>query len=89
MIKLQVTGRGWGVFWEGAQLPPPIASIQVKAPNTQSQAWGKPVLNFPSAPPQWGFPGESDSKESAYNAGDPGSIPGLGRSPGEGNGYPL
>ena len=31
----------------------------------------------------------SDSKESAWNAGDPGSIPGSGRSPGEGNGYPL
>ena len=31
----------------------------------------------------------SDSKESAHSAGDPGSIPGLGRSPGEGNGYPL
>ena len=29
----------------------------------------------------------SDSKESTYNAGDPGSIPGLGRSPGEENGY--
>ena len=29
------------------------------------------------------------SKESAYSAGDPGSIPGLGRSPGEGNGDPL
>ena len=28
-------------------------------------------------------------KASAYNAGDPGSIPGLGRSPGEGNGSPL
>ena len=35
------------------------------------------------------FPGGSDSKASAYNAGDPGSIPGLGRSPGEGNGNPL
>ena len=33
-----------------------------------------------------GFPGGSDSKESACNAGDPGSIPGSGRSPGEGNG---
>ena len=31
----------------------------------------------------------SDSKESACNAGDPGSIPGSGRSPGEGNGNPL
>ena len=36
-----------------------------------------------------GFPGGSDGKESACNAGDLGSIPGLGRSPGEGNGYPL
>ena len=36
-----------------------------------------------------GFPGGSDSKESACNAGDPGSIPGSGRYPGEGNGNPL
>ena len=36
-----------------------------------------------------GFPGGSDSKESAYNEGDLGSIPGLGRSPGERNGNPL
>ena len=36
-----------------------------------------------------GFPGGSDSKESACNAGDPGLIPGLGRSPGERNGNPL
>ena len=36
-----------------------------------------------------GFPGGSASKESAHNAGDLGSIPGLGRSPGEGKGYPL
>ena len=36
-----------------------------------------------------GFPGGSDSKESACNAGDPGSILGSGRSPGEGDGYPL
>ena len=34
------------------------------------------------------FPGGSDSKESACNAGDPGLIPGLGRSPGEGNSNP-
>ena len=36
-----------------------------------------------------GFPGGSDVKASAYNVGDPGSIPGLGRSPGDGNGNPL
>ena len=35
------------------------------------------------------FPGGSDSKESAYNAGDLGLILGLGRSPGEGNDNPL
>ena len=36
--------------------------------------------------PRQSFPGGSDGKESACNAGDPGSIPGLGRSPGEVNG---
>ena len=35
------------------------------------------------------FPGGSEVKASAWNEGDPGSIPGLGRSPGEGNGKPL
>ena len=36
-----------------------------------------------------GFPGGSDGKESVCNAGDLGWIPGLGRSPGEGNSYLL
>ena len=36
-----------------------------------------------------GFPGSSAGKEYACNVGDLGSIPGLGRSPGEGKGYPL
>ena len=36
-----------------------------------------------------GFPGGSDGKESACNAGDLGLIPGLGRSPGEGNGFSI
>ena len=35
------------------------------------------------------FPGGSDGKESAYNAGDSGLIPGLGRAPGEGHSNPL
>ena len=35
------------------------------------------------------FPDSSVGKESACNSGDPGSIPGLRRSPGEGNGYPV
>ena len=37
----------------------------------------------------WGFPGGSDGEVPAYNAGDLGSTPGLGISPGEGNGTPL
>ena len=40
-------------------------------------------------PVSLGFPGGSDGKESAYNVGDLGSIPGLGRSPGGGHGNPL
>ena len=39
--------------------------------------------------PNRDFPRGSDGKASVYNAGDPGSIPGSGRSPGEGNGNPL
>ena len=41
------------------------------------------------APGFLGFPGGSDEKESACNARDLGPIPGLGRSPGKGKGYPL
>ena len=40
-------------------------------------------------PPYSDFPGGSEDKESAGNVGDPGSIPGLARSPGEGNAKPL
>ena len=46
-------------------------------------------LKMPNNYPLSGFPGGSDGKASAYNAGDPGSMPGLGRSPGEGNGNPF
>ena len=46
-----------------------------------STTWETPEYNY--------FPGGSDGKVSAYNAGDLGSIPGSGRSPGEGNGHPL
>ena len=41
------------------------------------------------SPSRLSFPGGSVSKKSAWNAGDQGSIPGSGRSPGEGNGSPL
>ena len=46
---------------------------------------GKTLKDIPTQ----GFPGGSDSKESACNVGDLGSIPGSERSPAEGNGYPL
>ena len=45
------------------------------------------VINFPKL--CLGFPDSSVGKESTCNAGDPGSIPGSGRSTGEGIGYPL
>ena len=45
--------------------------------------------NLEEAIEENGFPGGSDDKESACNAGDLGLIPGSERSPGEGNGYPL
>ena len=44
---------------------------------------------FLKAGDTWRLPGGSDSKESACNAEDPGSIPCSGRCPGEGNGNPL
>ena len=37
----------------------------------------------------WDFPGGSEGKQSAHNAGDPALMPGLGRSPGEENGNPF
>ena len=51
----------------------------------------KNATPFRETPPSLepSFLGGSDGKESAYNAGDRGSIPGSGRSPGEGNGNPL
>ena len=45
--------------------------------------------SIPYTPIILSFPCGSDGKESANNEGDPGSIPGSGRSPGEGHGYPL
>ena len=46
-------------------------------------------LSSPSVYGIWGFPCGSAGKESACNVGDLDSVPGLGRSPGEGKGYPL
>ena len=59
-----------------------ILSLQPPLHPTQHSLW-------PPLPYMLGFPYSSVSKESACNAGDPGSIPRSGRSPGEGSGNPL
>ena len=56
--------------------------LSVKLDKTRNWGRQQPVLLK-------GFPGGLDSKESACNVGDPGSVPGWRRSPGEGNGNPL
>ena len=47
------------------------------------------IISFMAPFPIIYFPGGSDGKQSAFYAGDPGSTPGSGRSPGEGNDNPL
>ena len=68
-----------------AQLPNP--PTQVQRVGLLINNWKGWWINLTFETPD--FPGGSDGKASAYNAGDPGSIPGLGRSPGEGNGNRL
>ena len=73
-------------YWSGLPFPPPEdlpnPGIEPKSPELQAGS-------LTSEPPGMGFPDGSDGKASARNAGDPGLIPGSGRSPGEGNGNPL
>ena len=60
--------------------------------NKRNHCTEKPELSNEEKPPltaTGGFPDSSVGKESACNGGDSGSVPGLGRSPGEGKGYPL
>ena len=59
-------------------VPEPEASFAESLPSEEDRIWSNEDI-----------PGGSDGEESTCNAGDLGSIPGLGRSPGEGNGYPL
>ena len=56
--------------------------------SVRKEIWLCP-LKYGSLMPSGDFPGGSDGKASVYNVGDPGLIPGSGRSPGEGNGNPL
>ena len=61
-------------------LPAPLSAGEEGAQASQLE---------PRAPEPRGFPCGAAGKEAACNEGDLGSIPGLGRSPGEGKGYPL
>ena len=54
-----------------------------------SLGWEDSLEEGMATPSSMGFPGRSVGKESACSAGDPGSIPGSGRSPREGNGKPF
>ena len=64
---------------------------QESSPAPQFKSFNSLVLSFLYGPTltSVGFPGGSAGKESACSLGDVGVIPGLGRSLGEGNGYPL
>ena len=68
------------------QSPLPFGLTSFKVGRWSKIPWRRDMLHSPVS---LGFPYGSAGKESACNAGDLGSIPGLGRSPGEGKGYPL
>ena len=81
---LALVGHTW---WH--QCPTPWSPESSSASVPLAEAHGSLLSPLPSFGSSLVFAGGSDGKESACNAGDPGSILGLGRSPGEGNGYPL
>ena len=62
----------------------------IAMPSSRASSWPRDWthVSYITGFGRW-FPGGSDCKECAWNAGDPGSIPGLGRYPGEGDGHPL
>ena len=68
--------------------PPAMGPLLSPLPPWPAVLWGSPCLNIAICVKK-GFPCGSAGKEFACNAGDPDLIPGLGRSPGEGKGYPL
>ena len=88
-------GRGWGFVKDGERSCVEAERDQRGGASRAGPGclccWAlKTLLGiYPSPMVPQGFPGSSVGKESTCNAGDPGSIPGLGRSPGEGLGYPL
>ena len=83
-------GAGSSHSLEGFSVHPPsnrwkgkaVSEFQLECQETRSDLGGRFTV-------VWGFLGGSEVKAFACNVGDPGSIPGLGRCPGEGNGNPL
>ena len=73
-------------YWSGLPFPSPggLPNPGIKPGSPEFRA-----DTLTSEPPRKPFSGGLDGKESTCNSGDPGSILGLGRPPGEGNGYPL
>ena len=70
--------------------PHPQTTSTMKAASPGPSLWvDTPSLHYLSVLMAKGFSGGSDGKASAYSAGDPGSVPGSGISPGDGNGNPL
>ena len=83
-------------YWWECKLVQPLWKIVFPGSGrSPGEGSGNPI-QYSCPPPKkrgaqrnMGFPGGSEVKESASNVEDPGSIPGLGRSPGEGNGNPF
>ena len=84
MATWRIPGRG-GAWWEVIYV---VAQSRTRLKRLSSSktylVFKRIYIHF-----REGFPGGSDGKESAYSVGDLGSIPGSGRSSGEGNGNPL
>ena len=82
------------IHWRRKWQPTPVflpGESQGRGSLVGCHLWGRTESDTTEATSQQqqGFPCGSDGKESAYNAGDLGSVPASGRSPGEGNGNPL
>ena len=72
-----------------SRLPCTSLSFRVCSNSCPLNQWCHPTISSSADLFSMGFPDVSYGKESSHNVGDPGSVPGLGRSPGERNGYTL
>ena len=95
LLSALVLERWCGLAGEGHGNQMDLRSDSLTLPTGCATSGRSPGLSEPQFPivsndhSVTDFPGGSDGKEAACNAGDPGSIPGLGRSPGKGNGNPF